>query len=107
MTTRHFRTFEDLTPSELLQILDRAAELKKLRGQSTHPRPLAGKTIAVVLEKASTRTRVSFEVGIHELGGFPVTLVSRDTQMGRGEPVSDTARMLSRYAHGIAFRTFG
>jgi ornithine carbamoyltransferase len=107
MSFRHFRTFDDLTPTELLHILDRAAELKKLRGQEAHPRPLLGKTIAVVLEKASTRTRVSFEVGIHELGGFPLTLVSRDTQMGRGEPVQDTARMLSRYTHGIVYRTFG
>ncbi len=107
MTIRHFRTFDDLTPVELLHVLDRAAELKKLRGHPSHPRPLAGKTVAVVLEKASTRTRVSFEVGIHELGAYPMTLVSRDTQMGRGEPVEDTARMLSRYTHAIAFRTFG
>jgi ornithine carbamoyltransferase len=107
MTIRHFRTFDDLSTTDLLRILDRASELKRLRGTDAHPRPLAGKTVALVLEKASTRTRASFEVGIHELGAYPMTLVSRDTQMGRGEPIEDTARMLSRYAHAVAFRTFG
>jgi ornithine carbamoyltransferase len=63
--------------------------------------------VAIVLEKASTRTRVSFEVGVSELGGHPITLVARDTQLGRGEPVDDTARMLSGYVHAIVFRTFG
>ena len=105
--TRHFLNLLDMTPEEILAVLDRADELKRFRGTPKHPRPLAGKSVAVVLEKASTRTRISFEVGIHELGAHPVTLISKDTQLGRGEPVEDTARMLSAYVHGVVFRTFG
>ena len=105
--TRDFLTVSDLSREELLGILDRAAELKRLRGTPKHPKPLSGKSIAVVLEKASTRTRLSFEVGIHELGAQPVTLMSKDTQIGRGEPLEDTARMLSRYVHCAVYRTFG
>jgi len=104
--TRHFRTLLDLSAAELTALLDRADELKRLRGTAAHPRPLTGKTVAVLLEKASTRTRISFEVGIHELGGHALGLASRDTQLGRGEPLADTARMLSRYTHGVVFRTF-
>jgi ornithine carbamoyltransferase len=105
--TRHFLTIFDLSRDELLGVLDRAAELKALRGTPAHPQPLQGKSVAVVFEKASTRTRLSFEVGIHELGAQPVTLNSRDTQLGRGEPIEDTARMLSHYVHGVVYRTFG
>lgn len=104
---RHFLTVSDLSREELFGILDRAEELKSLRGTPAHPEPLRGMSIAVVLEKASTRTRLSFEVGIHELGAQPVTLISKDTQLGRGEPIEDTARMLSRYVHGAVYRTFG
>jgi ornithine carbamoyltransferase len=104
---RHFRTLLDLSRDELLGLLSRARALKELRGGIGSPRPLAGKSVAIVLEKASTRTRVSFEVGVSELGGHPITLVARDTQLGRGEPVDDTARMLSGYVHAIVFRTFG
>ena len=103
--TRHFLTISDLSREELFGVLDRAAELKALRGTPAHPRPLAGKSVAVVFEKASTRTRLSFEVGIHELGAQPVTLISKDTQLGRGEPIEDTARMLSRYVHCAVYRT--
>jgi ornithine carbamoyltransferase len=105
--TRHFLTVSDLSRDELFSVLDRAAELKELRGTPAHPEPLAGKSIAIVFEKASTRTRLSFEVGIYELGAQPVTLISKDTQLGRGEPIEDTARMLSRYVHGAVYRTFG
>jgi ornithine carbamoyltransferase len=105
--TRHFLTISDLDRDELRRLLDRAAELKALRGTPDSPQPLRGKSIAVVFEKASTRTRLSFEVGIHELGAQPVTLNSKDTQLGRGEPIEDTARMLSRYVHGVVYRTFG
>ena len=105
--TRHFLTIYDLSRDELFTVLDRAEELKALRGTPAHPQPLQGKSVAVVFEKASTRTRLSFEVGIHELGAQPVTLNSRDTQLGRGEPIEDTARMLSRYVHGVVYRTFG
>lgn len=105
--TRHFLTISDLTQDELTRLLDRASALKALRGAPEHPKPLDGKSIAVVFEKASTRTRLSFEVGIHELGACPVTLISKDTQLGRGEPIEDTARMLSGYVHGVVYRTFG
>jgi ornithine carbamoyltransferase len=105
--TRHFLTVSDLSRKELYGVLDRAAELKTLRGKAEHPKTLEGKSIAVVFEKASTRTRLSFEVGIHELGAQPVTLISKHTQLGRGEPIEDTARMLSRYVHAAVYRTFG
>ena len=104
---RDFLTIFDLSQDELFGVLDRADELKALRGTAAHPQPLDGKSIAVVFDKASTRTRLSFEVGIHELGAQPVTLNSKDTQLGRGEPIEDTARMLSRYVHGVVYRTFG
>jgi ornithine carbamoyltransferase len=103
----HFRTLLDLSASELEALLDRADELARVRGTAEHPRPLAGKTVVILLEKASTRTRVSFEVGVFELGGYPLTLISKDTQLGRGEPLADTARMLSGYAHAVVYRTFG
>lgn len=102
-----FRTLLDLNKEQLDALLDRAIELKRLRGTAEHPRPLEGKTVAILLEKASTRTRISFEVGVYELGGMPLTLVARDTQLGRGEPIEDTAKMLSGYVHGVAYRTFG
>jgi len=107
MTAAHFLTLADLGPDGLSAVLDRAEELRRLRGTPAHPRPLAGKTVAVLFEKASTRTRVSFEVGIAELGGHPLTLLSRDLQIGRGESIEDTARLFSRYVHAIAYRTFG
>jgi len=105
--TRHFRTLLDLGAEGLEEVLDLADELKRLRGDPLHPSPLAGKTVAIVLEKASTRTRLSFEVGIWELGALPTTLIAKDTQMGRGEPLEDTARMLSGYVHAVVYRTFG
>jgi len=107
MTLRHFLTISDLTHDELIRVLDRASALKALRGAPEHPKPLDGKSVAIVFEKASTRTRLSFEVGIHELGASPVTLISKNTQLVRGEPIEDTARMLSGYVHGVVYRTFG
>jgi ornithine carbamoyltransferase len=104
---RHFLTLFDLGRDDLALVLRRARELKALRGTDRHPRPLAGKSVAIVLEKASTRTRVSFEVGVHELGGLPVTLLAKDTQLGRGEPLPDTAKMLSGFVHAVVYRTFG
>jgi len=101
----HFLTLADLGRDGLLQILDRAAELKAMRGDPEHPRPLAGKTVVILLEKASTRTRLSFEAGIVELGGHPSTVIARDTQLGRGEPIEDTGRMLSRYVQAVVYRT--
>lgn len=103
--TRHFLTLRDLTRDELLALLTRAKELKRLRGDPAHPRPLAGKSVGILLEKSSTRTRVSFEVGVYELGGLPITLKSGDIQLGRGESIDDSARMFSRYLHAVVFRT--
>jgi ornithine carbamoyltransferase len=107
--TRHFRTLLDLERDELRDILDRADHLRAARGTPAGlaDKPLLGKSVAVVFEKASTRTRISFEVGIHELGAQPVVLIASDTQMGRGEPLSDTAMMFSRFVHAVAYRTFG
>ncbi len=90
--------------SELKQILSLATVLKSER-QPRQPR-LAGKTLAMIFEKASTRTRVSFEVGMYQLGGQAIFLSHHDTQLGRGEPIEDTARVLSRYVDGIMIRTF-
>lgn len=105
--TRHFLTLDDLGRDGLLSLLDRSAELKRLRGTAQHPRPLAGKTVGILLEKSSTRTRISFEVGVYELGGLPITLKSGDIQLGRGESIEDSARMFSRFLHAVVFRTFG
>jgi ornithine carbamoyltransferase len=102
-TVRHFLSIPDFTREELLDTLDLAARLK--RGE-LGGRPLAGKTLAMIFTKSSTRTRVSFEVGTFQLGGHALFLSSRDIQLGRGEPIRDTARVLSRYVDGIMIRTF-
>jgi ornithine carbamoyltransferase len=104
---RHHLQLSDLGSDGLLSLLDRANVLKSLRGSSEGPRPLAGKSVGVIMEKASTRTRISFEVGIWELGGQPVALAGRDLQLGRDEPLEDTAQVMSRYLHGMVIRTFG
>src|SRR3954466_893562 len=103
--TRHFLADDDLSPAEQAQVLDLAAELKAKRYGG--PTPLAGRAIAVVFEKPSTRTRLSFEVGIAELGAHPVIIDAGSTQLGRGETIEDTARVLSRYVSAIVIRTFG
>jgi ornithine carbamoyltransferase len=104
---RDLLTLHDLGAEGILAILDRADVLKSLRqAGKPSPRTLEGKSVGLIFEKASTRTRVSFEVGVFELGGHPVVLAARDTQMGRGEPLEDTARVLSRYLHAIVIRTF-
>jgi ornithine carbamoyltransferase len=104
--TRHFLRVADFTEAELRAVLARAAELKAhlKRGETVHT--LRGKTLAMIFEKASTRTRVSFEVGMFQLGGHALFLSGRDLQIGRGEPVRDTARVLSRYCDGVMIRTF-
>jgi len=104
---RHFLTLRDLGADGLGHVLSRAEELKRVRGTAEHPRPLAGKSVLLLFEKSSTRTRISFDVGVHELGGHPVILMSRDIQLGRGEPLADSARMFERYAHCVVYRTFG
>jgi len=107
MSVRHFLTLADLGREGLLGVLRRAHELKRLRGTADHPRALASKSIGILMEKASTRTRVSFEVAIHELGGQAVVLAGRDMQISRDEPLSDTSRVLSRYLHAVIMRTHG
>jgi ornithine carbamoyltransferase len=102
---RHLLNLLDLGADGLRELLERADAMKKFRGRPDHPRSLAGKSIGLIMEKASTRTRVSFEVGIYELGGQPVALAGRDLQLGRDEPLADTARVLSRYVHGVVMRT--
>jgi ornithine carbamoyltransferase len=102
---RHFLRLTDLSKGELLGLLERAAEWKLLGKDG--PRPLAGMTVGLVFEKASTRTRVSFEVAAHQLGGSAIFLSPRDTQLGRGEPIRDTTRVLSRYVDCLVVRTFG
>lgn len=106
MSIRHFRSLFDLGDA-LPQVLERARVLKETRGQADAPKPLLGKSVVVLLEKASTRTRLSFEIGIQELGGFPLTMIAKNSQLGRGEPIEDTARMLSGYAHAVVYRTHG
>lgn len=96
----------DLSGREVLSLVSSGRAWKKKRGRRSGPRPLAGKSLAMVFQKASTRTRVSFEVGMSRLGGHALFLSPADTQIGRGEPVRDTARVLSRYADGILIRTF-
>lgn len=102
---RHLLSLLDLGVEGLPELLDRADQMKRFRGRVDHPRALAGKSIGLIMEKASTRTRISFEVGIYELGGQPVALAGRDLQLGRDEPLADTARVLSRYLHGVVMRT--
>lgn len=104
---RDLLTLDDLRAQGILAVLDRADELKAIRrAGDAMPKPLAGKSVGLIFEKPSTRTRVSFEVAVFELGAHPVVLNARDTQMGRGEPIEDTARVLSRYLHAIVIRTF-
>jgi len=100
---RDFLTITDFSREEIVRLLDLARRMKKGSYRET---PLAGKSLAMIFAKSSTRTRVSFEVGTYQLGGQALFLSSRDIQIGRGEPIADTARVLSRYVHGIMIRTF-
>jgi len=105
--TRHFSCLSDLGPEGLVKVLDAADRWKEQRGSASAARPLGGKSVALVFEKASTRTRISLEVAVAELGGHPVVVTAQGSQMGRGEPIRDTARVLSRMVHAITFRTAG
>lgn len=103
---KHFMSLHDVTPHELEVLLSLAARLKaERRAGISHPL-LAGKTLGMIFAKSSTRTRVSFEVGMHQLGGHALFLSSSDIQLGRGESIADTARTLSRYLDAIMIRTF-
>ena len=103
---KHLLKLLDCSSEEIISILDLADQLKYERKNGIPHPHLAGKSIGLIFEKSSTRTRVSFETGIYQLGGQPIFLSSRDLQIGRGEPVQDTARVLSRYLDGIMIRTF-
>lgn len=107
MAIRHFLTLQDLSPSELKALIHRAIELKKLHREGKSPQPMKGKMLGMVFEKSSTRTRVSFEAGMAQLGGQSIFLSPRDTQLGRGEPIEDSARVLSRMVDVVMIRTFG
>src|ERR1700679_799922 len=101
---KHYLRETDLTPGDLGEVFSLARKFKRERGK---PAPvLSGQTWALIFAKSSTRTRVSFEVGINELGGHPLYLNGNDIQLGRGESIEDTARVLSRFVHGIVIRTY-
>jgi ornithine carbamoyltransferase len=104
--TRHFLTLLDFTPQELHRLIQRAQELKRARQRGEISEALRHKVLGMIFEKSSTRTRVSFEAGMTQLGGAAMFLSPNDTQLGRGEPIEDTARVLSRMVDGIMIRTF-
>lgn len=106
METRHFLTLLDLTSDELNRLIQRAIELKAMQKRGEIYEPMKNKVLGMVFEKSSTRTRVSFEAGAAQFGGHAIFLSPRDTQLGRGEPVEDTARVLSRMVDIIMIRTF-
>ena len=103
---KHLLKLQDLTPEEITDILNLADQLKYEQKHGIPHNHLKGKTLGMIFEKASTRTRVSFETGMYQLGGYALFLSSSELQIGRGEPVEDTARVLSRYIDGIMIRTF-
>ena len=107
MALRHFLTLRDLTQFELKQLLARASELKQLQRQGTVYQPFVGKVMGMIFEKSSTRTRISFEAGMSQFGGSAIFLSPRDTQLGRGEPIEDSARVISRMLDIVMIRTFG
>lgn len=104
--TKDLLSLLDFKAPEIETLLKSAHQFKAMRGKKKHPKPLEGKTLAMIFEKSSTRTRVSFEVAMFELGGHAINLTSQESQLGRGESYEDTARVLSRYVHGIMIRTF-
>lgn len=106
MAVRHFLTLLDLSPSELRDLIDHGIELKKELRDGKHQDLLKNKVLGKIFEKSSTRTRVSFEVGMLQLGGGSIFLSPRDTQLGRGEPIEDSSRVLSRMVDMIMIRTF-
>ncbi|WP_419813654.1 ornithine carbamoyltransferase [Bacterioplanoides sp.] len=106
MIVRHFLTLLDLSPEELNWVINRAIELKKMHRAGDIHEPLKNKVLGMIFEKSSTRTRVSFEAGMAQLGGSAIFLSPRDTQLGRGEPIEDSARVLSRMVDVVMIRTF-
>ncbi|OUR73366.1 ornithine carbamoyltransferase [Marinomonas sp. 42_23_T18] len=106
MSPRHFLTLTDLSSDELKQLLSRATELKKMHRDGTQHEPLKNRVMAMIFEKSSTRTRVSFEAGMAQFGGHALFLSPRDSQLGRGEPIEDSARVISRMVDIVMIRTF-
>lgn len=106
MTTRHFLTLRDLSSDELRTLVKRASELKDIRNRGEVYEPLKNKVMSMIFEKSSTRTRVSFEAGMAQFGGHAMFLSPRDTQLGRGEPISDSARVISSMVDVVMIRTF-
>jgi len=106
VSPRHFLTLTDLTSDELKQLLSRAIELKKLHRDGTQYQPLKNRVMAMIFEKSSTRTRVSFEAGMAQFGGHALFLSPRDSQLGRGEPIEDSARVISSMVDVVMIRTF-
>lgn len=106
MNVRHFTTLLDLSPAELNQLIARAIELKSMHKRGERHDIFRGKTLGMIFEKSSTRTRVSFEVAMNHFGGASIFLSPRDTQLGRGEPIEDSARVLSRMVDAVMIRTF-
>lgn len=103
---KHFLKLLDCTTEEIIELLDLADQLKKYVKEGKEHHFLKGKTLGMIFEKSSTRTRVSFETGMYQLGGHALFISSKDAQIGRGEPTEDTARVLSRYLNGIMIRTY-
>lgn len=101
----HFLCLSDLGVAGLVDVLDQADKFRSTRGDAAQRQLLQGRSIALVFEKSSTRTRISLEVAVSELGGFPLVITKEGSQIGRGEPLEDTARVLSRMVHAITFRT--
>jgi len=105
--TRHFLALNQYTKDDLDALFALTRELKDKQKQGVPHRLLEGKSVALIFEKSSTRTRVSFEVGVHQLGAHPLFISSGTSQMGRGEPIKDTARVMARYCDGVMIRTYG
>ena len=106
MSVRHFLSLTDFSPQELVALIRRGIELKDLRNKGVLLEPLKNRVLGMIFEKASTRTRLSFEAGMIQLGGQAIFLSPRDTQLGRGEPISDTAIVMSRMLDAVMIRTY-
>ena len=107
MSLRHFLTLSDLTKQELEALIKRASELRKMQHAGEIYQPFVGRTLGMIFEKSSTRTRISFETGMGQFGGSAIFLSPNDTQLGRGEPLEDSARVISSMVDIIMIRTFG
>jgi len=107
MSLRHFLTLSDLSKQELETLIKRASELRKMQHAGEIYQPFVGRTLGMIFEKSSTRTRISFETGMGQFGGSAIFLSPNDTQLGRGEPLEDSARVISSMVDIIMIRTFG